>query len=635
MDASDTFPKLLVSQYEKWPDQVAMRKKDFGVWKEYTWRDAYENVRYLSLGFLALGLQRGDKVAIIGENEPEWFWAEFAAQAAGGIMVGIYTDMVPAQVEFMFSHSEATIAVANDQEQVDKFLEIRERIPRLKKIIYWDPRGLRNYNDPLLVSYAETIELGKAYEKDHPTAFEQNLGQGSADDIAALYYTSGTSGEPKAGMVSHRSLIHSGRSFLAYNPLTSRDNLFSYLPAAWIGEGMFATAAHITGAVILNFAEEPETVQEDMREIGPTVTTYGPRQWEDMARTIQVRISEAAAINRFLYRMFLKVGYKRVELIEQESRGSLFWRFLIKMADLLVFYPLRENFGLRRCKIATTGSAAMSVDTFRFWSALGVRLKQIYGSTEAGFVAGHRSGEIYFETLGNIATCAQVKIAADSEILVCGPQTFSGYYRNPKKTEETLIDGWVHTGDAGFIDKRGHLVFLDRLSDMSTLSTGTRYAPQYIEGRLRFSPYIKDAMSLGGEKRDYIAVIIIIDFANVGKWAEEHHINYTTFADLSQKREVAGLIAKDVRRVNEGFGSETRVKKFVLLHKEFDPDEEELTRTRKIRRGFMEERYKELVEAIYRGDTGIDIETQVKYRDGRQAVMKTHIKIWTPEEEKA
>jgi long-chain acyl-CoA synthetase len=416
--------------------------------------------------------------------------------------------------------------------------------------------------------------------------------------------------------------------------LTNTDNLFSYLPAAWIGEGMFATAAHLTGAVILNFAEEPETVQEDMREIGPTVASYGPRQWEDMARTIQVRINESGAINRLLYRLFLKVGYKRVELIERGLKGNLLWRFLIKIADLLVFYPLRENFGLRNCKIATTGSAAMSVDTFRFWSALGVRLKQVYGSTEAGFVAGHRSEDIFFETLGNVSTSAEVKMSEEQEILVRGPQIFSGYFRNQKKTEETIIDGWVHTGDAGFIDEKGHLVFLDRLSDMSTLSNGTKYAPQYIEGRLRFSPYIKDAMSLG-EKREYIAVIIIIDFDNVGKWAEEHHINYTTFTDLSQKKEIAGLIAKDIQRVNRGFPQETKVRKFVLLHKEFDPDEEELTRTRKIRRGFMEERYKDLVEAIYHGDPGVDIETQVKYRDGRQATMKTHIRIWISDEEKA
>jgi len=634
MNDHNTFPKLLLKQYEKWPDNVAMRKKDFGIWKEYTWRDSYENVKYLSLCLMHLGLKRGEKVSIIGENEPQWFWGEFAVQAAGGISVGIYTDMVPDQVEFLFSHSESVIAIANDQEQVDKFLEIRDRVPRLKKIIYWDPRGLRNYKDSLLLSYTDAIEMGKSYEKDYPNVFEKSVQMGKADDIAALYYTSGTSGEPKSGMVSHRSLISSGEAFLAYNPLTNKDNLFSYLPAAWIGEGMFATAAHIVGAVILNFAEEPETVQEDMREIGPTVTTYGPRQWEDMARQIQVRINEAAYINKLFYRVFLKVGYKRVDFIEEEKEPNLFWKMLIKISDGLVFYPLRENFGLRRCRIATTGSAAMSVDTFRFWSALGVRLKQVYGSTEAGFVAGHRSSEIYFETLGNITQCAECKISDEQEILVRGPQIFSGYFKNETKTNETVKDGWVHTGDAGFIDKKGHLVFLDRLSDMSTLSNGIRYAPQYIEGRLRFSPYIKDAMSLG-EKRDYISVIIIIDFDNVGKWAEEHHINYTTFADLSQKKEVASLIAKDIKRVNEGFPNETKVKKFVLLHKEFDPDEDELTRTRKIRRGFMEERYKGLVEAIYTNASEIEVETPVRYRDGRQATMKTNIKIWIPEGEKA
>ena len=633
MKECDTFPKFIVDRYEQWPDKVAMRKKDFGIWKELTWRDVYENVRYLSLCFIELGLQRGDRVAVIGENEPEWFCGEFAAQAAGGALVGIYTDMVPAQVEFMFSHSEAVIAVANDQEQVDKFLEIREKIPRLKKIIYWDPKGLRNYHDPLLMSFTEAIELGKSYDKKHPDAFEKNVSMGKGEDIAALFYTSGTSGEPKAGMVTHRALINSGESFLAYNPLAMGDNMFSFLPAAWIGECLFSTASHVTGGIILNFAEEPETVQEDLREIAPTVIIYGPRQWEDMASTIQVRIIEADAINRLLYNLCLKIGYKRVELIEKGIKGSLPLRFLIKMADWLIFKPLTENFGFTNCKIAATGSAAMSVDTFRFWSALGIRLKQVYASTEGGFIAGHHN-EIYFETVGTVAVCAKVKISEKQEIMVSGPQIFSGYFKNPQKTEETLVDGWIHTGDCGFIDKKGHLVFLDRLSDMANLNSGTMYAPQYIEGRLRFSPYIKDAMSLG-EKRDFVAVIVIIDFENVGKWAEEHHINYTTFADLSQKKEIATLIAKDIRRVNDGFAGDTKVKKFVLLHKEFDPDEDELTRTRKIRRGFMEERYKELVEAIYSGKSGVEVESQVKYQDGRQATMKTHILIWAPEEEKA
>jgi len=629
----DTLPKLLIRNYEQWPDLIAMRKKDFGIWNEFTWKDSYENTKYFSLGLLHLGIRRGDKVAIVGENEPEWFWAEFAAQAAGAVLVGIYTDMVPSEVKFLCEHSEARIAVANDQEQVDKFLEIDKELPLLEKVIYWDPKGLRNYDHPLLMSFQDVLELGRRYEKSHQAAFEESVSRGKANDMAAFYYTSGTTGVPKAGMVSHGALIHSGKSFLEYNPMGNTDNFFSYLPAAWIGEGMFGTSAHLLNGVILNFAEEPETVQQDLREIGPVTINYGPRQWEDLARITQVRMREAGRLNRFLYRLFIKVGYKRVDFIEQNKSPGFLWRSLILLGDLLVFNPLRENFGLNKCKIATTGSAAMSIDTFRFWSALGVRLKQIYGSTEAGFVAGHRSDEILFETLGNIAPLAQVKISDENEIMVKGPGIFSGYFKAPEKTEETLIDGWVHTGDAGLINEQGHLVFLDRLSDLSSLRDGTNYAPQFIEGRLRFSPYIKDAMVLGGEHRDYLAVITIIDFENVGKWAEDNRINYTTFADLSQRPEVARLVRSDIQRLNNDFPPEIQIKKFSLLHKEFDPDEAELTRTRKLRRGFMEERYGKLVEAIYEGESGVNVEAQVKYRDGRAATVKTNIKIWLVKEE--
>jgi len=627
MNSNDTLPKLLLKQYETWPNNIAMRKKNYGIWKEYSWRESYENVKYLTLCLIYLGMKRGEKVAIIGDNEPHWFWGQLAVQSAGGISVGIYTDMVPAQVKFIITHSEASYAIAKDQEQVDKFLEIKDEIPNLRKVIYWEPKGLRHYSDPILLSYNQAIEIGKTYEKQNPYLFIQSVQMGSGNDIAAYYYTSGTSGEPKAGMVSHKALISSGSAFLEFNPLSYEDNLFSYLPPAWIGEA-WATAAHLKGPVILNFAEEPETIQDDMREIGPTVVSYGPRQWEDIARTIQVRINKSAYINRLLYNLCLKIGYKRAEFIEKNIKANFLWRFFIAVADFLVFHPLRENFGLKKCKMATTGSSAMSVDTFRFWRALGVDLKQIYGSTEAGLVSGHRSGEIYLETLGNIASGVEVKISEDQEILVRGPQIFSGYFKDDEKTKKTIIDGWVHTGDAGFIDKKGHLVFLDRLKDLGTLSNGTKFAPQYIEGRLRFSPFIKDAMCIG-EKRDYISIIVIIDFANVGKWAEENQINYTTFIDLSQKEEIARLIGLEIRRVNEGFPDEFKVKKYALLHKEFDPDEEELTRTRKIRRNFMEERYRELVEAIYNDKSSVEIETVVKYQDGREAVLKNNIKIWS------
>ncbi len=632
-DGCDTFPKLLLRNYERWPDFVAMRKKDFGIWREYTWKQCYENVKYFSLGLLSLGLQRGDKVAIIGENEPHWFWAQFAAQAANAIMTGIYTDMVPSEVKYIAEHSESKFAIANDQEQVDKFIQIKEQLPRLEKVVYWDPKGLRNYDYPFLISFEEVQELGKSYQSCSPGTFEKNVARGVGEDIAALYYTSGTTGLPKAGMVSHRALITSGNAFLEFNPSNHKDDFFSYMPAAWIGEGMFITSSHLVNGAILNFAEEPETVQEDLREIGPCIVSYGPRQWEDLARTIIVRMHEAHALSRFLYRICLKVGYKRAEILDEKLKTSPLWRFLIALSDLLIFRQLRENFGLKNCRIATTGSAAMSIDTFKFWSALGVRLKQLYGSTEAGFVAGHRSDEIRFETLGNICSTSEVEISEEGEILVRGPAIFSGYHNDPKKTEETLIDGWVHTGDAGFIDKLGHLVFLDRLADLRHLSNGAKYAPQYIEGRLRFSPYIKDAMVLGGEKRDYISVILIIDFENVGKWAEDNHLSYTTFVDLSQKVEVAYLVRRGIQKLNEDLPTENRINKFSLLHKEFDPDEAELTRTRKLRRGFMEERYSELVNAIYEDKSGVDVEAQVKYQDGREAIIKTRLKIWSADGE--
>lgn len=624
----DTFPKLLLRNGRQWPRWVAMRKKRFGIWQEYTWQECCEKVKYFSLGLRHLGFEAGDKAAIIGENEPEWFWAEFAIQAAGGMMVGIYSDMVAAEVQYIMSHAEAKFAIAHDQEQVDKYLEMKDQLPGLRRVIYWDPCGLRNYEDALLMSFDEVLALGQKYAASCPQQFEDQVAQACGGDIAAIYYTSGTTGVAKAAMVSHQALISSGRAFLEYNPATQENNFFSYIPAAWIGEGMFATSAHLVKGVILNFAEEAETIQEDLRDIAPYLVIYGPRQWEDMARTVQVKMLEARAWHRWIYQLFLKVGYQRARQLEHKKTRSPLWSMLIRLADLLVFNPLKENFGLKRCRFAITGSAAMSIDTFRFWSALGVRLKQIYGSTEAGFVSGHRSEDIRFETLGHVSSAAAVKISSPQEILVQGPTIFSGYYRDPEKTEKTLVDGWVHTGDAGFIDAHGHLVFLDRLADLSALADGTRYAPQYIEGRLRFSPYIKDALVVGGETRNYLAVIIIIDFNNVGQWAERHRIYYTTFADLSQRPEVAGLIRADIHRLNKDLPPKLDIKKFAIFPKEFDPDEAELTRTRKLRRQFMEERYTQLVEAVYTGRTGVDVEASVKYRDGREGIVKTNIKIW-------
>ena len=629
---SDTFPKLLLRNCARWPNAIAMRQKDFGIWQSYTWKDCYEKVKSLSLGFISLGLMREGKVAIIGENEPEWFFTQFAVQAAGGVPTGIFVDMVPAEVKFITEHSDSSFAMANDQEQVDKFLQVKNELPKLQKIIYWDPRGLSIYDAPILMSFSQLLELGRKYEESHPGLFEENIAKGKGEDIAQIYYTSGTSGEPKAVMVSHKALLESGNAFLAYNPMSREDNWISLFPAAWVSEGMYVTSTHLLAGTKLNFAEEPETVREDLREIAPNVIAYGPRQWESEARAIQVKIHDAGFLKRLTYNLAMPLGHKRAQFMREMKRPSLFWRLMLAMADAIAFHPLRDKLGVSGANIALTGSAAMSVDTFKMWGALGLNLKQLYGSTEGGYSAGHTEGDVRFETIGPPTIICEMRITDEGEIISRGGGLFSGYYKDPEKTNEVLDKGgWFHTGDAGYINEHGHLVFLDRVSDLVELNTSAKYAPQYLEGRLRFSPYIKDAMTLGDANKSYVSVILIVDFESVGKWAEDHHINYTTFVDLSQKTEVGELVLADIERVNSDLPEGSKIRKYVLLHKEFDPDEAELTRTRKLRRGFMAERYGGIIEAIYEGKAGVDVEASVTYRDGRKGVVKTTLSIWSVE----
>jgi len=627
---ANTLPKLLIQNYHKSAEQVAMRKKDLGIWQEYTWKDSYDKVKYLALGLLGLGLETGDKVAIIGENEPEWFWGEFAVQAAGGIAAGIFPDSIPSEVKYIMEHSEAKFVLANDQEQVDKFLQIHGDLPNLKKVIYWDPKGLRNYDDPLLMSFDELLELGRKYEETYPGLFERKVNEGKSEDIAFIYYTSGTTGLPKGAMVSHRALILSNKAYLLNNPMTGKDDCMSFLGAAWIGEGMFNTLAHLNTGAKLNFPEEPETVQEDMREIGPDIISLGPRQWESMVRVILSKINDASWLKRSFYRLFLPVGYKRADdYFQQRRKPNLFWKLLCSIADRLVFYPLNDRMGTLNARISTTGSALMSPDTYRYWCALGMPLRQLYGGTEAGFISGHNSENISFDNVGMIAPIAEVRITEEQEILTRAGGQFTGYYKDPEKTKDVVRDGWFYTGDAGYITEDGYLMFLERVSELAELAGGHRYAPGYIEGRLRFSPYIKDVITIGGVDKEYVSALINIDFDNVGYWAESHGIGYTTFVDLSQKAEIAELLKKDVERVNRHLQPESRVKKYVLLHKEFDPDEAELTRTRKLRRRFMEERYKEIIAAIYEDKEGLTVETPVTYRDGRKGMTTAFLGIWT------
>ena len=623
-----TIPGLIKHNAERWPDKTAMCYKNLGVWQRYTWSNYFDTVKHFSLGLVALGLQPGDVVAIIGDNEPEWFWGEFAVQAAGAIPTGVYVDAVPDEVKFIVNHSGASFAIANDQEQADKFLEIRDAAPQLRKVIYWDPKGLKNYDDPLLIGFPEVVELGRTYEKDHPGTFEGNLARIKPTDTAFIYYTSGTTGQQKAAILTHKALIATASGFVTRYPLDAKADLISNFPAAWVGDSFFATIPHLISGARLNFPEEPETIAADTREIGPHFVIYGPRQWEGVVSDIQVKMMDAHPFKRLAYKTFLPVGYKLAEARLSGVEPNAFWKALGKVSDGLMFHPLKDKLGLSRVRCAVTGSSVLALDTFKLIHAIGIELRQNYASTEAGFISSHSEGEIAFESVGRPALNTEVRLTGEGELYVRSDCMFSGYYKDEAKTRESFAPGgWFKTGDAVNINEAGHIIFLDRLKDMGELKSGVKFAPQYIEGRLRFSPYIKDAMVLGDREKDYASAIVNIDFAMVSKWAQNNHLNFTTYVDLSQKKEIADLVSKDINRVNSFLPENSRVSKFVILHKEFDPDEAELTRTRKLRRGAMNERYHDLIGAMYGESQEVKVEAPVTYRDGRKGVVTTSIKV--------
>jgi len=629
MIAEDTWPRILKKNYERYgKKKIAMRYKQFGIWKPYSWEDYYLNVKYLALGLQSLGFEEGDKLAIVGDNAPEWYYAELAAQSNHGISVGIYSDLTPPEIKYIVSDSDCTFAIVEDQEQVDKFLQIKDEVPLLKRVIYWDPKGLIHYDDPVLIYYQHVLELGRKFEETHPGLFEKNVETGKADDICALVYTSGTTGAaPKGVMLSYIAMRSSAQNIMHPDPFFASDNVVSYLPPAWVTEQWYGVGCHLMSACILNFPEEPETQQQDIREVGPDMIFYGSRLWEAQAALVQAKIVEGSAFKRLMYRLFMPVGYKIADLEFAKKKTGLFWKSLYAIANLLLFRPLRDRLGLKNARICHTGGALLSPDAFKFYHALNVPLKNNYGATEGGSIASSRTGDVRLDTAGipNIGT--EIRITDEDEITVRQAALFSGYYKRPEKTAEVLKDGWFHTGDAGFINDDGHLVIMDRVQDLIELATGDKLAPQFIESRLKFSPYIKDGWILAGKDKAYPSAIIVIDYDNVGRWAERSKIAYTTFTDLSQKPEVYELVKRDIERINRTLPPGSRVRKYVNLHKEFDPDEAELTRTRKLRRGFMEERYSELIDAIYSDKSEVPVIAQVKYRDGRIGSIKTTIKI--------
>jgi len=629
IEDADTFPKLLLKNREKYGGtQIAMRKKDRGIWRCYTWEDCYQNIKELSLGLIQLGLKRGDKVCILGDNDPEWYWAELAVQSAGAIPIGIFIDSIPPEVKYIAEHSKSSFAFAKDQEQCDKFLEIAEELPLMKKVIYWDPKGMWSYDAPLLISFEEVQRLGKAHDKEHSSLFEENIGKGNGKDSAVFCYTSATTGvHPKGAMLSYDYFGSVAYRGTLLDPMYDNDEYLSFSPGAWAVEQGFGIGYWLLYGMKVNFPEEPETTLENIREIGACFLLFSSRQWHDLYSKVQVRMNDASVLKRFLYNLFLPVGYKVTDSrLHRWQNPSLLWRSLYQVGDWLIFRPIRDYLGLSKLKMAIAAGTLLGPDIFTWFHAVGVPVKDMYGLTEGMFITHTAKERIKAGTSGYPAPGTNLRIADDGELLVKAENMCEGYYENPEANDKAYHRGWFRTGDCCHLDEDGYLVILDRVKDMMTLKDGSKYSPTYIENALTFSPYAKDAMAIGSDK-DFVSVIVNLDFENAGKWAEKHRIAYTTFADLSQKPELYELILKEVNRVNTHLPVSARVKRYCLLHKEFDPDEGELTRTKKLRRWFLEDRYKDLIAAIYSGQDKMVTEAQVKYRDGRQGKIVTSIRV--------
>jgi len=628
-----TIPKLFFQKATQYGnDRVAMREKEFGIWRPITWQDYLDNVKYLALGLIRLGLEDGDKVSMIGDNRPEGLWAEMATLCARGVGVWLFQDCLIDEVRYIVDHSDTKFLFGEGQEEVDKALSIYDECPKLKKIIWDDPKGMRNYHEDCLISLKEVQQLGRELDQEKPHVFEETIRKGHGEEIALLFYTSGTTSLPKGALLTHHNMLSMGKHLMMVDPCNDSDDYVSYLPFAWIGEQMMSISCGLQIGYTVNFPEEPETAQENIREIGPNVMFAPPRMYEQMTRSVQVKYLDATWIKRKFYEFSTYVGYKVADLKFEKQPVSWFWKTLKWLTDVTVQEKLRDHLGLSGVRNAYTGGAAMGPDHFRFFHALGVNLKQIYGQTEvAGISVVHRSGDIKFDTVGRPIPGTDIKITEDGEIITRSPSVFKGYYKSPEATQKALRDGWLHSDDKGFIDEDGHLVVFDRTKDVFTLRDGKPFSPQYLETRLKFSPYIKDSWVIG-DRRDYIAAVLCIDYSVVGKWADEKKITYTSYMELSQKPEVYELVEKQIRLANKDLPDTAKVVKFTNLYKELDPDDDELTRTRKLRRAFVEKRYKEIVEALYSDTDSVHIDTTIRYEDGRQSHITTDLQIRKVEE---
>ena len=629
---TDTFPKLALHNAGRLSGKVAIREKHLGIWQSYTWSQYAEQARLIALGLAALGFTRGDKTAVVGDNRPALYWAMLATQALGGVAVPLYQDSIEKEMEYIVDHAEARFAIVEDQEQVDKLLHVRAQCPGLEYVIYDDPGGLRHYKDSCLLSLQELQERGRKFAEARPWYFDQEVARGAAEDTAVIAYTSGTTGQPKGAMLSHRNLIETARSAVSRERLDETEEVMAYLPMAWIGDHMFSFSQSMVAGFTTNCPESAETVLADLKEIGPTYFFAPPRIWENILTSVMIRVDDTARIKRGLVRFFLDLA-RRVERCRLGHRPvALRDRLLYPLGRLLVYGPLRDNLGMSRIRVAYTAGEAIGPELFEFYRSLGINVKQLYGMTESSaLICIQQDGDVKLDTVGPPLPGVEVRVSPSGEVLYRSPGVFQGYYKNPEATRETLVEGWVHSGDAGFFDKDGHLKIIDRARDVGRLAGGTIFAPKYLENKLKFSPYIKEAVCVG-DGRPFVAALLNIDLVSVGNWAERRGLAYTSYTDLAQKPEVYELIRQEVVRVNRSLLEDealrgAQIRRFLLLHKELDPDDQEITRTRKVRRGFIGQKYAPLIEALYGAGDSVQVEAQVTYEDGRTATVRAAVRL--------
>jgi long-chain acyl-CoA synthetase len=629
----DTFPKLLMHHAQARGDRPAIREKDLGIWQTWTWREFADEVRALAAALAAEGLKRGEHVAIVGDNRPRVYAAMSAAQCLGAIPVPLYQDAVAAEMAFPIQNAEIAHALVEDQEQVDKLLEILPKCPSLRRIYYDDPRGMRHYTQPQLTSYDKLMEAGRASLARDPGFVDKEIQKGRGSDPAAMFFTSGTTGVPKGVVHTHASLIGPSRTAAELEKLGEDDVILAYLPPAWIGQNIFSCAqAFVTGYCIC-CPEAPETVMTDMREVGPTYYFAPPRVLEALLTQVSIRMDDASWLKRWLYRRFMSVADRVGGALLDGAPVSLLDRLLYGLGDLLVYGPLRNVLGMSRVRVGYTAGEAIGPDLFKFYRSIGVNMKQLYGSTEtAVFVCIQPNGQVRSDTVGPAVPGVELKFSPKRELLIRSPGLFTEYYKNPQATADAKdAEGFFHTGDAGFFAADGHVKIIDRVKDVGALAEGTLFAPKYLENKLKFFPYIKEAVCFG-HARDKVCAFINIDPEAIGNWAEKRNMPYSGYTDLASRDEVYDLVRECIERVNADLSRETeiansQIHRFLILHKELDADDEELTRTRKVRRGFVGEKYAALVEALYAGRQAVHVEAKVRYEDGRTGTFSADLKI--------